>query len=138
MKIGKDRRGKAITETDMVSMSDIAFLLIIFFMITTQFMRDTVQIEAPELPEHDRTESGISVALDEEGRLWFDGARLGTAAELESRLRGRLAGRVEREEREVRFRCEADLTQKQYGPVMEAISAAGGVISIIFDRREES
>lgn len=138
MKMRLPRRGGAITETDMVSMSDIAFLLIIFFMITTQFMRDNVEVEIPELQKHDRTESGISVAMDEDGGIWLDGEEYDTPAGIEAEIRSLLGGREEAERRQIRFRCEADLTQKQYGPVMEAISAAGGVISIIFDRREDS
>ena len=138
MKMRGGKRSGTITETDMVSMSDIAFLLIIFFMITTQFMRDNVEVDIPELPAHERTESGISVAMDKDGGIWLNGEEIDTPAGIEAELRSLLEGREEAEQRQVRFRCEADLTQKQYGPVMEAISAAGGVISIIFDRREES
>jgi biopolymer transport protein ExbD len=138
MRLRRQPRAKAITETDLVTMSDIAFLLIIFFMITTQFMRDNAEVELPELGEHDRTESSLSVALDAQGRIHLDGDVVETPAGLEAELRQRLSGREAATEREVRFRCQADLTQTDYGPVMEAISAAGGVIAIIIEREQDA
>lgn len=134
MRLKTRPQAKPIIDSDLVSMSDIAFLLIVFFMVTTQFMRDSATLDLPRFSEVERTEAGISVALDQDARLWCEGAALGTAAELESELRSLLAGRTEREDREVRFRCHADLVQSEYGPVLEAISAAGGVVCIIIER----
>ncbi len=127
------RRNEPIRETQMVSLADIAFLLIFFFMLSSQFMRDRVAVELPGLPRADRTQSGTSVTLDQTGALWLDGQPVASPDLLQSRLETILAGRTTAKEREVRFKCARTLTHRQFRPVLEAISAAGGVISIMHD-----
>ncbi len=70
------------------SMADIAFLLIIFFMLTTTFSQERTTVELPE--SEIRTEvpkDAAIIAITQEGLIRFtDGERpafaLGTAAEL--------------------------------------------------------
>ena len=126
---------KAIRETQMVSLADIAFLLIFFFMLSSQFMRDQVKVDLPGAPRNDRTASAISVVLDRAAHIHLDGQPLASADALQAQLAARLAGRTEPKSREVRFRCHRTLTYKDYRPVYEAISAAGGIISIMHDVR---
>ncbi len=127
------RRASVLRDSQLVSMGDIAFQLIIFFMVTTTFMRDNVQIDLPRLPLADKTEAAVSVALDATGKIHLDGQPVDTAGSLEGQLRQLLEGRTEAKERQVRFRCDARLTQKQYREALEAISNAGGVIAIMHD-----
>jgi biopolymer transport protein ExbD len=127
------RRAAVLRDSNLVSMGDIAFQLIVFFMVTTTFMRDSTQVDLPRLPNSDKTESAISVALDASGKLHLDGQPVDTAGSLEGQLRQMLDGKTTPEERQVRFRCAATLTQKEYRSAMEAISNAGGVISIMHD-----
>lgn len=132
MKIRR-RNVKAIHETQMVSLADIAFLLIFFFMLSSQFMRDRVQIDLPGSPRSDRTESPLSVVLDRDAHIHLDGQPLESADALQAQLASRLNGRTEAKSREVRFRCHRTLTFKDYHTVFEAISAAGGIICIMHD-----
>ncbi len=127
------RRATLLRDSNLVSMGDIAFQLIVFFMVTTTFMRDSVQVDLPKLPSSDKTESPISVAIDGDGRIHLDGQAMDTAGSLESRLRELLDGRTTPEDRQVRFRCDARLTQKDYRAAMEAVSNAGGVIAVMHD-----
>lgn len=129
----KVRRNEPIRETQMVSLADIAFLLIFFFMFSSQFMRDRVSVDLPGLPKTDKTESPISVTLDPGGTLWLDGQPMGGPDALQARLETLLAGRTVATQREVRFKCARTLVHRQYQPVLNAISAAGGVISIMHD-----
>jgi len=127
------RRAALLRDSSLVSMGDIAFQLIVFFMVTTTFMRDSTQVDLPRLPISDKTESPISVAIDAAGKLHLDGQPVDTSGSLESQLRTLLEGKTTTEDRQVRFRCDANLTQKNYRSAMEAISNAGGVIAVMHD-----
>ena len=134
MKIRR-RNTKAISETQMVSLADIAFLLIFFFMLSSQFMRDRVEIDLPASPKTDRTESPINVVLDREALIHLDGQTLESADALQALLAIKLNGRTTPTSREVRLRCHRTLTFKDYHLTFEAISAAGGIICIMHDVR---
>jgi biopolymer transport protein ExbD len=114
------RQTKPIVETQMVSLADIAFLIIFFFMLTSGFMHDKISVKLPEAPKTAKTESPISVALSAAGKL-------------ESRLKSLLMDKKTPKECEVRFRCDKSLTYKDYAPIYSAISNAGGVIAIMHD-----
>lgn len=126
-------RQKPIVETQMISLADIAFLIIFFFMLTSTFMRDKLGIALPVLANQQKTESPITVILDKEGRIFLDGQLVGSPDALERELKGLLADRTTTREAEVRFRCEKTLKYSQYRPIYEAISHAGGVIAIMHD-----
>jgi biopolymer transport protein ExbD len=54
------------------TMADIAFLLIIFFMVTTAYSLDRTPIDLPETREQDQTVKGSAViAITEDGRTRF-------------------------------------------------------------------
>ena len=42
------KRAKPVVETQMISLADIAFLIIFFFMLTSQFMRESAAIRLAE------------------------------------------------------------------------------------------
>ena len=130
------RRGEPIKETQMISLADIAFLIIFFFMLTSTFMRDRLTVTLPELARTAKSTSPITVVMDKQGRVYLDGQPVGGVLALEGELKGRLAGKTDPRECEVRFRCEKTLTFKDYRPVYEAISHAGGVIAIMHDTPE--
>lgn len=117
----------------MVSLADIAFLIIFFFMLSSTFMNDKSAIALPVLPKASETTSAFAVTLAADGSLSLDGARMATPADLESALRGKLAGRTNPKDCEVRFRCDKGQTYKVYHPIYEAIADAGGVIAIMHE-----
>jgi biopolymer transport protein ExbD len=117
----------------MVSLADIAFLIIFFFMLSSTFMNDKSAIALPVLPKAGETTSAFAVTLVADGSLSLDGARMATPADLESALRAKLAGRTNPKDCEVRFRCDKAQTYKVYHPIYEAIADAGGVIAIMHE-----
>ncbi len=128
------RRAQPFRETQMVSLADIAFLLIFFFMFSSQFMRDKVVVELPSLSgKVDKTNAGHSVALDARGALFLDGQPVSSPESLEGQLAVLLSGKTDAKAREVRFKCDHRLPYRQYRPVLESISSAGGVIAIMHD-----
>ncbi len=60
---------------------------------------------------------------------------MGSADALETELKGLLAGHTDPADCEVRFSCDKKLTFKDYRPIYEAISNAGGVIAIVHELR---
>lgn len=127
------QRAKPVVETQMISLADIAFLIIFFFMLSSQFMRDKANIRIPELPKAGRTESSISVVMDESAAIELNGQHVADKDELESRLKDLLAGKTTPKDCEVRFKCDRTLKYKEYSKVYEAITNAGGVIAIMHE-----
>ncbi len=128
MKINR-KRAEPVKETQMVSLADIAFLIIFFFLLSSSFMSDKVGVALPSLPKSGETESAIIVRLDQ-GGLFLNGTKMANQNELEAGLRTILTGKTKANEVEVRFKCDKTLPYKTYRPVYEAIANAGGVIAI--------
>jgi biopolymer transport protein TolR len=71
MQIRRDRRSfGAVIPT--ATMADIAFLLIIFFMVTTAFTLDRTPMELPQTKEQEQTPKGAAlISITREGRFRF-------------------------------------------------------------------
>ena len=78
---GKGGRRKSAVRIDMTPMVDLAFLLLTFFMLTTQFMKPyVIQLELPFKPDHPvdqppiKPEKVINLLLGEKNRVyWYQG-----------------------------------------------------------------
>lgn len=127
------RQTKPIVETQMVSLADIAFLIIFFFMLTSGFMHDKINVKLPEAPKTSKTEAAHSVAVNAAGKIFLNGEPIESKEVLESRLKSLLADKKAPKDCEVRFRCDKGLPYKDYAPIYSAISNAGGVIAIMHE-----
>ena len=108
------------------SMGDIAFLLIIFFMLASNFMKTgNVDLERPGAPALEQQEPAkCSVMVDKDGTVWCDGAQV-TAGELASIIKPL----VERDhELAVHVSVHKDLKRDEFMPVVEAVSESGAKI----------
>lgn len=117
------RRKKAKMMIPLASIGDIAFLLIVFFMLVSTFMRENQEFDpatGADLADVEATE--ISVVLDKDGQLWLQGVEAGVAE-----LSAAVEVLVDRRRREtpVHLSVHRDLTWKDFGPVVEALSDAG-------------
>lgn len=130
MKIPRRRLG-VLAEVNLVSLGDIAFNCVIFFILTTSFIKGSRNVQLPELPRTEKSKAQLTVTLDAAGKIQLDGQDMPTADSLSASLDTRLKVYTVAKDREVKFRCDAKLTQAQYRPVIEAISNAGGIIGII-------
>lgn len=128
MKLHKTRR--VAPTVPLASMGDIAFLLTIFFILTSNFAKDdTRAIEPPTAAELEELENqNISVSIDAAGGMFFNGRPVGAAAVIEAGVAGFLVNARRPEERMVVFRCDKHVDKKVFEPVLAAISKAGGVI----------
>lgn len=131
------RRRKAKVLIPTTSMGDIAFLLIIFFILCTT-KKAGFTVKPPESAGlEDLPKSSIYAAIDEEGRLWLDGAEVGAVSEIEAGVAERIE-KIERldpnapvDKRTVIFECDKSIKKEVFEPVLEAIAKAGGIIGAV-------
>ncbi len=62
------------TEIDMTPMLDIVFIMLIFFIVTTSFIKEAgVDVKRPDATTAQRQEaSSIYVAITADGQIWID------------------------------------------------------------------
>jgi len=117
----------------IASMGDIAFLLIIFFMITSTFIREQ-PVELPESQDIERVEQGrVSVRMDEHGQISINGVDVSGPDAVEWGV-GALLDKYPEDERQVVFRCDHRLSHEEFEPVLDAIAKTGATITALGDR----
>ena len=115
-------------------MGDIAFLLIIFFLLLSEFARDKdLPIDLPTSQQVKKTETvaAARIAIDAKGVIYFDGDRVDSAKDVEWGVRALLARTVADEERHVQFKCDSTLPKETFEPVLKAIAEGGGIIEAV-------
>ena len=72
----KNSRAKASEEAsiDMTSMLDVVFIMLIFFIVTTSFVKESgIDVNRPTAASSDNKESAsILIAINELGDVWMD------------------------------------------------------------------
>ena len=122
------RHSKAKILIPMASMGDIAFLLIIFFMLVSDFMKNKTELTKATSEDIDQTQQAqINVNLDEHGDLWLQGQPIEVGA-----LEGTLETYVTERRRDtvVHVTIDKELPMKDVKPVMKGIAASG--VRVIF------
>ena len=135
----KRRRRKTMIPVPVASMGDIAFLLIIFFMVCSRFAKDPgVTIEAPTTVEVSKLDDyPIIVLIDKEARIYFQGEPIASAAMVEEEVRRFVKDKDDEKLRTVLFRCDRTVGKHIFEPVIEAIAQGGGRIAAVGDPSEE-
>ncbi len=135
MKRAPQRKKRKPIPVPIASMGDIAFLLIIFFMVASEVTKDNPNITlTPPLSEFVKTNEATlaaRVAIDEKGELYFDGTRVDDPKEIEWRIRDILTTAETDDQRRVLFTCDAALPKETFEPVLKAIAEAGGIIEAV-------
>ncbi len=119
----------------VASMGDIAFLLIIFFVLTTNFIKEKdIELEQPESPDIEQMEeTQVSVSVDENGEVWLQGDPIHVET-----LESEVAALVEnKEDKAVMLKVDKNLKHSAYGPVVMALSEAGVEIALVGEKIKE-
>lgn len=129
------RKKRRKVNVPIASMGDIAFLLIIFFLVCSEVSRDRQNLKA-ELPvsQHvEKMEKSVAarVSVDEEGTIYLDGHQVDTAKDIEWGVKALLANAVTDEQRHVQFKCDARMPKEVFEPLLQAIAEAGGIIQAV-------
>jgi biopolymer transport protein ExbD len=132
----KNRRGsRTNVMVPVASMGDIAFLLIIFFIITSDFIKmrqaDVALPRNPEIKEIEKA-SPIVVAYDTDGRIYVDGRQIPGADAVESEVNSVLVSRFgdRTENYKVLFQCDRDHVGNDFEPIIKGIAAAGAQLQM--------
>jgi biopolymer transport protein ExbD len=128
------RREKRELEIPTDSVSDIAFLLIIFFILTTTLTKlsgFTAELPSAAASQQQATSDAKTPTVQlANGKLLFDEREVSPAALRERLLDLRLDKR-QGEERIVMLEAAGKVDYQTYYEVMAAISTAGGVVAIV-------
>jgi biopolymer transport protein ExbD len=130
MRLFKGRK-KAPPAIPVVSMSDIAFLLIIFFLVTTNFLKEShIRLKLPKAEATSKEEKvQNSVSVDKDGVVWLNGEK---SENLKQDL-GNVLGDRQGDKRKVFLKCDKDLVYSDYMPVIQHINEAGGILVLKTD-----
>ncbi len=122
----------------IASMGDIAFLLIIFFLVCSEVSKDKPDLQAvlplSEYVKKSEARVAARVAVDETGQIFLDGVAVNSAKDVEWGVRALLANTVADDQRHVQFKCDATLPKETFEPVLRAIAEAGGVIDAVGEK----
>ena len=81
-------RNKISPEFNMSSMTDIVFLLLIFFMIASTLAKqlDTIEVKLPQAKGKTENRQSLAVTINENNRFFIDGERVSKASVKEELL----------------------------------------------------
>ena len=138
-RIGKKRQGDI--EPDLTSFSDIANLLIIFFILTTTLARPwgrTVDMpSAATPPQQEKQQSDTPTVNLMRDRITIaeggDGEKEVTMNELRQFLWKKNFPKMDDKHKSVSVETASDVPYERYYQVVTAIAAAGGVVAILTD-----
>ncbi|MFP4158047.1 MAG: ExbD/TolR family protein [Opitutales bacterium] len=134
----KKRRRQVIVPISGIG--DLAFLLIMFFMIASSFVRQShVDLERPEAEDLERLkESAVYVSIDREGRIYLQGVQVPNAEAVEWGVSALIEDAGTEEERTVLLTSDRDLPESVFRPVIVAITEAGARIAAMGENLGES
>jgi biopolymer transport protein ExbD len=131
----KKKQKRRAIPVPIASMGDIAFLLIIFFLVCSEVAKDNANIQTtPPISEHvKKMKASVAarVAIDTDGVIYFDGTQVDSAKDVEWGVRAILANTASDDQRHVQFKCDAALPKETFEPVMKAIVEAGGLLEAV-------
>ena len=129
----KKRRRRTLIFVPVASMGDIAFLLIIFFMVCSRFAKDPgVEIDAPTTPQVSELDDfPIVVLIDKESTIFFQGQQIGGPEQVEEEVRRLVEGKTDEKGKTVLLRCDRTVSKHVFEPVIEAIAKGGGRIAAV-------
>jgi biopolymer transport protein ExbD len=112
-------------------MGDIAFLLIIFFLLASQFAKEShIKLQRPSAADLSELEKGpVWVSVDAAGKVWVDGEE-SSQAEVGGRVGALLEGR---DDNNVLVKIDRHVLRSSYEPLLIELSVAGATISLVGD-----
>lgn len=123
------RRPRVNIEPPTSSMGDIAFLLIIFFMLTTTITEESnIDAEPPRAEHLDtlRDSPSVIVSIDAKEKIYYNGKKEDLSPEsITEKVEADMQKIPDVTKRQVMFRCDKDIPRSIYEAYLGAISRAG-------------
>jgi biopolymer transport protein ExbD len=133
------RSSKLLVEPPSSATGDIAFNLIVFFLVCASVQPDSGRkqsIPSSETVEQASQETRNIEVLLTRTAVFIDGDIV-RSGELESRIRARLRGRSRPEERVVVVKSKPDVPYKHWIDATTRIEDAGGIITLQIEEERE-
>jgi len=88
-------RNKITPEFNMSSMTDVVFLLLIFFMIASTLAKqlDTIEVKLPQAKGKTENRQSVAVTISAKNRFFIDGKRVGKTS-----IKGQLLQRLSQQQ----------------------------------------
>ena len=119
-----------VAEINVTSLVDVAFTLLIIFMITAPILQGGIEIDLPEgVSAPLSAADALVVSIDADGQIYLDDVPV-TLEEFQASLALAL-DRFETDQ--VYLKADGDLALRQATRVMGRIHEAGGVLNIVTD-----
>jgi biopolymer transport protein ExbD len=134
MMINRKRRKMSVM-VPVASMGDIAFLLIIFFILASNFTKEAhIEYDPAESPDIEKMErSQVSVTVDEDGQIWLQGVECPLDL-LDGGVEALLDGQ---DNKVVMLTVHRELPHNVYGPLFLKLSEAGAEIALVGVKKED-
>lgn len=121
--MGVRRKRRLPMIVPLTSMGDIAFLLIIFF-ILAGIPKGKRALSPPEAPGLGEIQGAVTVSMDEDGKCYLQGDMVGVSV-----LQGMVRDHLEtRKSKLVVVEIDKSLPFEAYSEVLMAVSEAGGTL----------
>lgn len=126
------RKKRSAPEMPTSALSDIALLLLIFFIVTTEFLvQRSIQPELPAItPDQEEASEDLITVVVAENHLYLDEERI-NMSDLAPYLAAKLSDRVSREERAVVLDARQSVRYQRVVDAASQIEQAGGVITLM-------
>ena len=130
----KIRRSKLEVMAPAVAMADIAFNLVLFFLILARTQDESsVKWEAARVPKvQDLAQSRVSVIVDEDGKIYVNGIGMGVD-QLTPAIETLLAD-LKPGQRTVLLKIHKEALADLFQKVIEAVSNAGGEVMHVLEK----
>ncbi len=119
----------------IASMGDIAFLLIIFFLVCSEAIKDnsSIPVALPQSKHVSTPKATVAayVTIDANGIIHFDSKPVDNPKDIEFLVTGALSNTVADEHRHIQFKCDKSQPKEIFQPVLQAIAAGGGIIEAV-------
>jgi len=135
----KERRSKLLVEPPATATGDIAFNLIVFFLVCASVQPDSGRSQT--IPRADESEQQQEQAEDTTVEIYRDRVTINgqhvLLPELRTRIREKLAGTQSEEERIVIVKSKSDVSYQFWIRVTSAIEEAGGIITLQIEEERQ-
>ena len=130
----KRKRRKMPMAVSVASMGDIAFLLIIFFILASNFAQEAhIDFDPAKSPDIEKMErSQVSVTIDKDGQIWLQGEECPVDL-LTSGVEALLDAQ---DNKVVMLTVHRELPHDVYGAVFLKLSEAGAEIALVGEKKE--
>lgn len=131
------KRRKLDVVPPYVSMADIAFNLVLFFLILAKTQDDShLQWEpAKETGTRQFSNAKVSITVDKDNKVYLNGEEVGTRG-LATRV-NELLGDLPPADRIVLLKIHKETLASTFNPIMEAVSEAGGEVVHVLEEEQK-